>query len=583
MGLDGIFLKCVKNEIEKAVLGARIDKIYQPNKEEFIFSLRTRAELFKLLISSRANSPRIHFTKHNLENPATPPMLCMLFRKKLSGAKLVSIRQTGFERALYLDFDAMNELGEKARITLAVEIMGKYSNVILIDQNGIIIDALKRVDFEKSSKRQIMPGLKYKEPPAQDKLCLLSNPIEEIMQRILASSKDTLSDALLSCVQGVSPTVCKEIEYKVCTNEVIATTCLSNDQKDKLQSALINMANLINTNNTKPFLILNKFKEPLDFSFLEISQYKNDDSLILYESFSSLLDDFYYEKDKTERMKVKSQNLTKNLQNIKSRLSRKIKLQKNELDECKDKEQFKICGDLLTANLYKIKKGEQKIILKNFYSPNLNEIEIKLDPKLNGIQNAQKYYKSYKKAKTAETFLNQQIEKAQNELIYIDAVLYEISTAETEIDLNEIKQELVDEGYIKKKNHIKKAAKILQPLNFVSSDGFTILVGRNNLQNDKLTLKQANKKDMWLHVKDMPGSHTIIVLENKSLSQTALMQAATLAAFHSKAAESSNIPVDYTLVKYVKKPSGAKPGMVTYSNYKTIYVKPCSNIKNFTI
>ena len=583
MGLDGIFLHCIKNEVEKAALGARIDKIHQPNKEEFIFSLRPRSETFRLLISARANSPRIHFTKHSLENPSSPPMLCMLFRKKLSGAKLISIRQIGFERALYLDFDAISELGEKETITLAVEIMGKYSNIILIGQDGIIIDALKRVTFDMSSKRQIMPGLKYNEPPAQDKLCLLDNSIEEIVEKILASSKNKLSDALISCIQGLSSTVCKEIEYRVCSDENIILSYLSNIQKEKLKSVLTDIARLIKNDNAKPYLILNELKEPIDFSFLKISQYENSDSLILYESFSSLLDDFYYEKDKIERIKVKSQNLTKTLQNIKSRLMRKIKLQQNELINCQDKDQFKICGDLLTANLYKVKKGSSRISLENFYSPNLNELEIKLDPKLNGIENAQKYYKKYKKAKTAEIVLNQQIKKACEELNYIDTVLYEISVSETEADLNDIRQELLSEGYIKEKKLIKKTIKTSQPLKFVSSDGFTILVGRNNLQNDRLTLKQANKNDIWLHVKDMPGSHTILVLENKSPSDSALTQAANLAAFYSKASESSNVPVDYTLVKYVKKPSGAKPGMVTYSNYKTLFVNPSSKIKNHTI
>lgn len=574
MGLDGIFLNCIKNEISTVAIGARIDKIYQPNKEEFIFSLRTRNNSFKLLISARANSPKIHFTKHNLENPPTPPMLCMLFRKKLSGAKLISIRQIDFERVLFIDFDALSELGEKIKLTLAVEIMGKHSNVILINEDGIIIDSLKRVSFDMSSKRQILPGLQYKVPPTQNKLTFFNEPIEKITKKILTSSKDTLEKALISCIQGISSIVCKEIEYKVLNGANILLCDLSTEQKDKLKTTLIDISNLIEKNKTTPYLILNNEKKPIDFSFLEISQNKDIYSLVSYNSYSELLDDFYYEKDKLDRMRVKSQNLTKTLQNIKLRLTRKIKLQQSELLECENKEILKIYGDLLTANLYKVEKGSFNILLENFYSPDLSVVEIKLDPKLNGIQNAQKYYKKYKKAKTAQIILEEQIKKAYTELDYIDTVLYEISSAKTELDLTHISQELVVQGYIKDKKHTKKIPKSLPPLKFESNDGFTILVGRNNLQNDKLTLKQANKTDIWLHVKDMPGSHAIIFLENKKITDTALITAAKLAAIHSKACNSSNVPVDYTCVKYVKKPLGAKPGMVTYSNYKTIYVNP---------
>ena len=559
MALDGAFLRHLKKEI---------------TDQELVFLLRTRQEAFKLLLSARANSPRIHFTQYAPENPKVPPMLCMLLRKRLSGAKLVEVRQPGLERLLYLDFDAANELGDKVRLSLVIEIMGKYSNIILVDGQGKIVDALKRVDEEMSSQRLVQPGLAYELPPAQNKPCMLECQPEEIVEAIVHQPKNqSLNKGILNALQGLSPVVCREIEHQVGRGQELFTRDLTQEQRERLRFFLERLFTTVRDTAGEPYMVTKIKGKPMEFSFLNIVQYGTLASVSRWEDFSSLLDEFYEERDRQDRMRVKAQDLLRLLANASERLIRKINLQRGELARSEDREHLRVCGDLINANLYRIERGSAFADLENFYDEN-RLMRVKLDPALNATQNAQKYYKEYRKAKTAQQVLGEQIAQAEQELLYVDSVFDCLSRAQSESELNEIRQELREEGYLKAVRDKRKPPAPLAPLEFVSSEGFRILVGRNNRQNDKLTLKQANNNDIWLHTKNIPGSHTIIVTGGRQPGDATLKEAAMLAAYHSRAKDSSQVPVDYTQVRYVSKPQGAKPGMVIYVHYQTLFVTP---------
>ncbi len=575
MALDGAFLRHIKKEIEEKAIGAKVDKIYQPNREEMVLSFRTRSDNFKLLMSARANSARINFTRTVPENPKAPPMLCMLLRKRLAGARLAAVRQPGLERMLCLDFDATSELGDAIRLTLVMEIMGRYSNIIFVDENGKVIDALKRVDAEMSSERLVLPGMTYQLPPPQNKLCLLDVPAPEIINRIKRIPADMeLSKALLETLQGVSPIVCRELQHLTGHGNEITIQNMSEEQYERLSFFLTRIADTVKNTAGQPFMVTNPKQKPMDISFLKIEQYGLTAVVTRRESFSELLDAFYDERDRIDRMRVRSQDLLRILTTTSDRLSRKINLQHAELEHCAQRDTMRIYGDLINANLYQLQKGAAFAELQNFYDESLPLMKIKLDTALTPAQNAQKYYKAYHKARTAEEMLTVQIQQAQQELSYIDTVFEELSRAATEHDLAEIRTELMEQGYIRAPKGKQKQPALLGPMEFVSSDGFRILVGRNNRQNDRLTMKQANNNDIWLHTKNIPGSHTIVVTEGRKVTETALKQAAMLAAFHSRGRDSSQVPVDYTEVRNVSKPQGAKPGMVIYVNNKTLYVTP---------
>lgn len=577
MAFDGVMMHYVKEEIKSVALDARVSQIHQPNRDELVIALRTKNGNKKLLVSSRANSPRICFTEHSIENPATPPMLCMLLRKRLGGAKLVDVRQIELERIMFLDFIATNELGDKVKLTLCVEIMGKYSNIILIDENDNIVDALKRVDFTMSTQRLVLPNIKYELPPKQDKLCILECSGRDIVEKAINTpSEMRLSKALLSAMQGVSPIITRELEYMVGVDSNRELTVID---KLKLIEKVDKLKEYIVLGDKSPTMMIKPEGKPFDISFMDIMQYGEMASKKRFLDFSTLLDSFYYERDKAERMKVKGQDLLRLCSNIQDKLCRKIAVQEKELKDSLNRDKLRKKGDLLQANMYKMVRGQSFIDVEDYYDNN-KIVRIKLSPTLNPSQNVQKYYKDYRRAKTREEMLTVQIAKAKAELQYISAVQESLGRAESERELTEIRQELVDEGYLKNRNPKgrNKALKLLPPKEYTSSDGFTIYVGRNNKQNDKLTLKTARNYDMWLHTKDIPGSHVIIVSDNREITDTAILEAASLAAYNSKAKESDNVPVDYTIVKNVSKPSGAKPGMVIYVNNKTVYVTPKESI-----
>ena len=559
-------------------MGARVNQVYQPNRDELILVLRGSAGAKKLLLSARANSPRVNFCAETPENPAQPPMFCMLLRKRLGGGKLVSLRQPGCDRVLFLDFDCINELGEQEGLSIVCEIMGMYSNLIVINRDtGIILDAIKRVDLTVSSRRFVLPNIPYELPDAQDKLNILEHSAEEMAEAACRLPAETvLSQALMSTVQGVSPIVTRELEYRVGEG---TTNRLTGAAYARLIEVLRGFKETAESCGERPCIVYREDGRPMDFSFMPICQYGGFAEVRETAGFSDTVDEFYEERDARERMRVKSHSLQKLLTNLIVRTARKINKQQTELAQCGNREQLRICGDLLHANLYRIERGARFADVENFYDENGGTMRIRLNPAISPAANAQKYYKDYQKAKTAETVLAEQIEKGRTELAYLESVADSVERAETERELAQIREELTEQGYLRRPKGKQPRQAQLPPKEFQSTDGFTILVGRNNRQNDRLTLKTAAKTDVWLHTKDIHGSHVIIRAEGQPVSETAIRQAAALAAYHSKARESTNVPVDYTLVKNVSKPAGAKPGMVIYVRNKTVYVDPSADIK----
>lgn len=547
MALDGIFLHHIKNEIEAFAVGARVEKIHQPSKEELVFSLRSREGAKKLLVSARADSARIHFTEFPPENPAKPPMLCMLFRKHLVSAKITDITQDGLERILSIGFDSTNELGDPVHFSLIVEIMGRYSNVILVDENGIVVDALKRVDEEKSQVRTILPGKKYVAPPAQDKMNILADD-EQLIENHIKKCRKTPSKAFQDIVMGVSPIVCREYENGASLS-------------------------LIKQFAHKPEFSVVVTDKPFDFAFMPINQYGSLASLKAFDSPSQLLDYFFYEKVRVDRIRQRSAELFKTLQNLQERAVRKAANREKELEDCKDKETYRIFGDLIISNQYALKKGAPYYDLQNYYDEN-KTVRIPADVTLSPAQNAQKYYKEYRKKQIAETKLTDFIAQARQEADYLDSVIDSLSRAETDSEISAIRTELAETGFLKRKSFKSKNEKALKPMEFESAEGFKIFVGRNNVMNDKLTLKTAKNYDLWFHVKDTAGSHVIVQNDGRAFTDKVIREAALLASYNSKAGHSSNVSVDYTIIKNVKKPAGAKPGMVIYDDYKTEFVTP---------
>lgn len=576
MALDGAFLFAVKNELS-CLIGGRIEKIHQPSREEIIISIRTRQGSKKLYISANAGSARVHITQKNVDNPQTPPMFCMLLRKRLGNGKLLNIRQDGLERILFFDFECVNELGDIVTITLACEIMGRCSNLIIIS-NGKIVDSIKRVDSEMSRERMVLPNMTYSLPPKKDRLNFLEAEPQQIIQKLSENSQAELSKALIRVFEGISPVLAREWTFFAGRGEYLNGN-VSGDQLDRLlfiikrtREQLLNNECCFTVASTKEGLLK-------DFSFIRLSQFGNLMYTKEISSASELLDYFYFERDSAIRTKQRANDLFKLLVNLTERISRRISVQREELSACADRDYYKLCGDLISANMYRIKKGDRIASVENFYDENYPTIEIKLDVRKTPSQNAQYYYGEYKKSVTAEQKLTEQISKGEEELQYLDSVFDSLTRATSENDIIQLRLELREQGYIKSVNGKAKPPKALPPIEYRSTDGFTILVGRNNCQNDKLSLKFAEKSDIWLHTQNITGSHVIIVTEGATPPDSTLEQASVIASVNSKGRDSNLVPVDYCFAKYVKKPSGAKPGKVIFTNYKTVFVKPDTELE----
>lgn len=573
MALDGAFLNIVKGELSP-LIGGRVDKISQPSREEILINFRTKGGTEKLFISASAGSARVHITKNNIENPKVPPMFCMLLRKHLGGGKLVDIRQDVLERILYFDFEASTELGDMTNITAAVEIMGRCSNLVLINSEGKIIDSIKRVDAEMSRERMVLPNMIYTVPPRGNRLDFRSCTKEDIINISENMPDAELSKHLIKIFEGISPIVAREWVNSAACGRDVTKAELCGELLDRLFDEIVKSRSERNFTAVK-----DKDGMLKDFSFIDIKQYGGLMDTVKFSSACELLDYFYSERDSLSRMKQRAQDLYKLLTGTSERIARRLANQREELKVSADRDKFKLYGDMISANLYKIEKGMSSLSAENFYEENCPEIKIKLDPRLTPSQNMQKYYGEYRKADTAEKILTAQIAKGEEELAYIDSVFDALTRTNGEDEVNELRAELAEQGYIRSAKLKGKPPKSRPPLEFVSPDGFTVLVGRNNKQNDQLTTKLADKTDIWLHVKNITGSHVIIRAEGREVPENTIRWAAGVAAFHSKAKNSSQVPVDYVPVKLVKKPGGAKPGMVIFTGNRTLYVTPVDPYK----
>ena len=569
MPFDAIFLSAVRQEL-LPLTGSRVDKIQQPSRDTVLLHLRGRDGGGRLLLSANVNRPRIHLTQASFENPAQPPMFCMLLRKHLTGGRLAEITQPPAERSVSLVFDCTDEMGVPCRKKLILELMGRNSNLILTGADGRILDCLRRVDFEMSELRQVLPGLFYHDPPRQDKRIPAETDAAEIARLLDAAEPGRRLDKwLLDTFAGISPLIARELSFRF-TGET--DTPLGGLDVAALAAFLAREFSL--PEGFVPVL-LQKDSEPKEFSYREILQYGDYLEETRCASFSELLDRFYTQTDRSERMRQKSQTLRKTVPTLHERVLRKLEHQRQEREATLDREQLRRMGDIVTANLHAISRGQTLLRAENFYEADAPIIEIPLKPELSPQQNAAKFYKEYAKAKTAEKVLAQQLLQGEQEAEYLATVLDELSRAESESDLAEIRQELEAGGYVRPADR-RKQPKLpaSRPMEFTSSDGYRILVGRNNRQNDQLSMKTARKDDLWLHIQKFHGTHVIISCAGVRPPDRTVTEAAMLAAFYSQAKNGQNVPVDVTQVRNLRKPNGAKPGMVVYDHYQTVIVTP---------
>ena len=573
MALDTLSTKAICDELDEELSGGRIEKIYQPEKDEITLSIKSINENKRLVISANSSQPRIHYTKVQKENPKTAPLFCMLLRKHLQGGKIIKVQQVDMERIVRIDVESRDELGDLTIKHLFCEIMGRNSNIILTKNDLTIIDSIKHIDFTVSTVRQLLPGLKYCLPPKQEKVAILSKDIKDFSDCFLGEGI-TAEKVIMNEISGISMLVAREIVYRAINKTGVDISQISTNEREKIMSETKKVLEY----TKKPCIISDKTTGSIiDFCVFDIFQYGDSCDKLYYNKVCDMLDEFYYERDKNERMKQKSADLMHILSVSTDRVAKKIAILKKTILDAKRKEEYKIKGDLLTANVYRIKPGDESVTVENFYQENQEKITISLNPTISPSDNAQRYYKLYKKSKNAQTEATRQLDLAIADLQYLESTLILAKNATDEEDLNAIRQELSDLGYQKqRKTKLKSKEKnTSKPHHFISGDGFDIYVGKNNTQNDYLTLKFANTMDLWFHTKNIHGSHTVIKLGvDKQVPNSTIKEAAILAAYYSKGRDSSNVPVDYTFIKNVKKPKGAKPGMVIYEGYNTIYVTP---------
>ncbi len=579
MSLDGAFLHGVMLEmLEHRLIGGRVDKIYQPSRDEIILSIRTFGGTEKILFSANSSAACVHLTEKTPENPKQPPVLCMLFRKHLTGGRLTAIHQDGLERILNFDFECTNEIGDTVENRIAAEIMGKYSNIILLTKKADgwrVVDSVKRVTDDISSVRRILPNILYELPPRAERLNFLEYDFSDLSERLLPFREQRLVKALTGIFEGIAPIFARECAY-ACARDIDATVGeLTEDRLEKLVFFLKASRRTL-LEGTGCTMLTDKSGKPKDFCFIPIGQYGAELAEIKFDSPSALLDRFFGERADADRVKQRSGDLLKTVLGIYERIGRKLAVQRKELEDCAAREELRVCGELLSANLYRLERGMSEFEAEDYVNGGTRKIA--LDVRLTPAQNAQKYFSEYKKLDTAEKMLTKLIEQGEKELLYMDSVFDAASRvgsgAGSEAALSEIRRELTETGYLKAQGGAKNREKPLPPLKFRSSDGFEILVGRNNYQNDRLTLKTATGGDLWLHTQKIAGSHVIIRADGAEIPDRTIEEAAILAATCSKGRGGTKIPVDYTRVRYVKKPNGAKPGMVIFTNNRTVLVDP---------
>lgn len=558
-------LKYVREELSELV-GSRIEKIFQPSREEVVITFRkpnsSDRGAKRVIFSANGSSARVNLTEAALENPPSPPMFCMLLRKHLGSGRLLGIRQDGLERILYFDFECVNEIGDIVTNTLTAEIMGRFSNIILV-RGGRVIDSIKRVTDEISGVRRILPNIVYETPPRLERVDFFTANDRKI-SALIEKKTERLAKALPAVLEGISPIFAREAAFYAAGDTDAACCELTDEQKERLDDFFEN------ARKSACFTeIIDESGAKKDFSFVDVNQYGNGFAKRHFASANALLDDFY--EKKSDRASQRARDMLKLIKSRAERTARKLELRKKELADCADRENLRVCGDIVNANIYRLEKGMTSAVLDDFYTG--EQRKIALDARLTPAQNAQKYYSEYRKLCTAEKMLTGLIAEGKSELSYYESLLDSVTRAKTDGELTEIKRELAEQGLIRGEKTLGKPKKS-EPLKFRSSDGFTILVGKNNKQNDELTLKTSKASDIWLHVKDIAGSHVIIKTEGKTPPERTIVEAARLAAYHSKAKNGSGVPVDYTAVKFVKKPAGARPGMVIFTDNRTLYVTP---------
>ncbi|SHJ12922.1 Predicted component of the ribosome quality control (RQC) complex, YloA/Tae2 family, contains fibronectin-binding (FbpA) and DUF814 domains [Geosporobacter subterraneus DSM 17957] len=584
MPFDGIVVSAIVSELRQSLLFGKIEKVYQPESDEISLLVRAMGKNQKLILSASSSHPRIHLTHENKINPETPPTFCMLLRKHLHGGKIMDIRQVEFERIISIMIESYDELGSLAKKELLIELMGKHSNIILIDQaHNKIIDSIKRISGEVNRHREILPGKPYIAPPTHDKRNPLTISREDFQLLIESNTMGTSAHKMLyMSLQGISPVTAREVCFRGKVDSELTLSQMNTDHIQALWKALNEIILLIQQGIYQPNIIVTKQENQfIDFTVIHLHQYIEVYSRLSFDQVSTMLETYYHHKDLSDRIRQKSMDLKRFVSQTLERLLKKSQKIQEELLEAHNADQYRIFGELLTANLHQIKKGAVEAVVSNFYDEAGSKVSIPLEPKLSPAQNAQKYFKRYAKFKNAVKEKKLQLEDTVSEISYFENLLHAIETTAEIQDLEEIRTELIDEGYIRKRKS-KASGKSKTPasniLSFISSEGLKIYVGKNNKQNDLLTLKLASKKDYWFHTKDIPGSHVILACEQNEPSETSILEAAELAAYFSKGQSSGNVPVDYTRVKNVKKPSGAKPGMVIYEDYRTLYITPRYNL-----
>ena len=568
MAFDAAFTSAIACELEELCVGARVEKLFQPSRDSLILNLRLDRERAgdgaqnrRLLIDCGTTSPRISFTENEFENPKTPPMFCMLLRKHLSSARITGIKQLGFERVIELEFESRDELGYLSNKYIYAELMGKFSNLIFCDANTRVVSALHLTDLSAGVKRPLITGITYELPPPQEgKISPLNETAERFMDSLIESGM-THAKYLQNRYLGLSPLVCRELSFR------------ANGSNEKLCNEFFDLVRRIEEHDFTPTLVKAPDGKPLEYSFMPIGQYENGGISEECESFSKLIDGFFAERSRNERIKQRASDILKLLTNAESRLTKRISLQEDELSSCADKELYKRNGDLITANLYLLKRGMTEVTVTDYYDEECPQVTLTLDSRLSPSQNAQRYYKKYNKCKSAETHLREQIDKGREELRYLDTVFDSLTRAETENDLNEIRRELYESGYASRmKNYTAAKMTAPKPLEFRTSGGWRVLCGKNNAQNDYITHKVAGKGDIWFHIKDYPGSHVVLLCDGAEPDARDFTEAATVAAVYSKAPTGQRVTVDYTRIKNIKKPPASKPGYVTFSSNYSAYV-----------
>ncbi len=569
MAFDAFFLRAVLEEVRRKTAGARVEKIHQPSRDTLMLLLKCQEGRQKLMLVASPTAPRLHLSTASPENPPEPPMFCMLLRKHLSGARLSGITQPPMERCATFTFDCVDELGDPVQKKLVAELMGRTCNLYLLGPDGRIIDCLRRVGLDES-KRPALPGMYYQapEPVAKEDPLNAENYVNLLSQ----PGADLLADRLMDTLGGLSPLVCRE-----------AALFAAGDVDARLENldiaAVAEKLGLFfreHLNHPRPWYYATADGTPKQFAFCPIRQYG---ACAEAASFGQLLDDYYIVRDRRDAIRQKGQAVRKTVQNLCQRLRRKLAIQEKELLATYDRERLRQLGDILTANIHRIQKGQTSVTVEDFYDENMARIEVALSPLLSPQQNAAKFYKDYTRMKNAEKELTRQIELGQQELSYLCSVLEELDRAESEAELEEIRRELQDGGYIRADSGKRKMKQgKLPPLRFESTDGYPIYVGRNNRQNDELTFKLARKDDLWLHAQKVHGSHVIISCGGTTPPDDTVTQAAQLAAYYAETKGGQNLPVDVTPVKQVKKTPGGKPGMVIYHTYRTVIVNPYKDI-----